>query len=64
MVESPLVRAALRIFTGAVMVFIYLPLVILAVYAFNASPLGVGRRVDSRWTGSVRRRGVQPFETR
>ena len=40
MVESPLVRAILRAITGAVMLFIYLPLVILAVYAFNASPLG------------------------
>ena len=40
MVESTIVRAALRAFTGVVMLFIYLPLVILAVYAFNASPLG------------------------
>ncbi|MFM7782231.1 MAG: ABC transporter permease, partial [Candidatus Limnocylindrus sp.] len=40
MVESAIVRAALRAFTGVVMLFIYLPLVILAVYAFNASPLG------------------------
>ncbi|MFZ9766982.1 MAG: ABC transporter permease [Candidatus Limnocylindrus sp.] len=40
MVESPLVRALLRIVTGGVLVFIYLPLVILAVYAFNESRLG------------------------
>lgn len=40
MVESPLVRTVLRLFTGGVMLFIYLPLVMLATYAFNVSPLG------------------------
>lgn len=37
MTESSVVRAALRIFSGGVLVFLYLPLVILAVYAFNPS---------------------------
>lgn len=40
MVESRLLRTALRLFTSVVLLFIYLPLVILAIYAFNASPLG------------------------
>jgi putative spermidine/putrescine transport system permease protein len=35
--ESPLVRVALRVFSGGVLVFLYLPLVVLAVYAFNPS---------------------------
>jgi putative spermidine/putrescine transport system permease protein len=37
MTESPLVRAMLRIGTWVVLGFLYLPLVILAVYAFNPS---------------------------
>jgi putative spermidine/putrescine transport system permease protein len=37
MTESPLVRAMLRIGTWLVLGFLYLPLVILAVYAFNPS---------------------------
>ena len=39
MVESPLVRALLRAATALVLAFIYLPLIILAVYAFNESKL-------------------------
>ena len=39
MVESPLVRAALRAASALVLAFIYLPLIILAVYAFNESKL-------------------------
>ena len=37
MTESRATRFALRVATGAVLVFIYLPLVILAIYAFNPS---------------------------
>ena len=37
MVESPLVRALLRAATALVLAFIYLPLLILAIYAFNES---------------------------
>ena len=39
MVESPLIRFLLRIATGLVLLFIYTPLVILGVYAFNDSRL-------------------------
>ena len=39
MVESPFVRAALRAASALVLAFIYLPLIILAVYAFNESKL-------------------------
>ncbi|HSE94471.1 MAG TPA: ABC transporter permease [Methylomirabilota bacterium] len=35
MVESPLVRIGLRVVTALVLAFIYVPLVILAIYAFN-----------------------------
>ena len=35
--ESPAVRWALRIATGATLAFIYVPLVVVVVYAFNAS---------------------------
>src|SRR6187200_2271212 len=35
--ESRLVRVGLRVATGIVLVFLYLPLVILAIYAFNES---------------------------
>jgi len=35
MTESRFIRATLRIFSGGVLVFLYLPLVILAIYAFN-----------------------------
>ena len=35
MVESPLVRIGLRVFSGAVLASLYLPLVILGIYAFN-----------------------------
>jgi putative spermidine/putrescine transport system permease protein len=37
MTESRLVRAGLRAFSGAVLAFLYLPLVVLAIYAFNPS---------------------------
>jgi putative spermidine/putrescine transport system permease protein len=39
MVESRLVRAALRAASALVLAFIYLPLIILAIYAFNESKL-------------------------
>ena len=39
MVESPLIRFLLRMATGLVLLFIYTPLVILGVYAFNDSRL-------------------------
>jgi putative spermidine/putrescine transport system permease protein len=39
MVESRLTRAALRVATALVLSFLYLPVVILAIYAFNASRL-------------------------
>jgi putative spermidine/putrescine transport system permease protein len=37
MVESPLTRVALRIATGLTLAFIYLPLLVIALYAFNDS---------------------------
>jgi putative spermidine/putrescine transport system permease protein len=37
MTESPLVRIGLRLASAAVLLFLYLPLVILAIYAFNES---------------------------
>jgi putative spermidine/putrescine transport system permease protein len=37
MVESGWVRAVLRVLTGLTLGFIYLPLIIVAIYAFNAS---------------------------
>jgi putative spermidine/putrescine transport system permease protein len=37
MVESRAVRVALRMLSGLVLVFLYLPLVVLAIYAFNES---------------------------
>jgi len=37
MVESRPVRGLLRILTGLVLAFLYLPLIILAIYAFNSS---------------------------
>ena len=37
MTESAPVRALLRLFSGGVLVFLYLPLVVLAIYAFNES---------------------------
>lgn len=39
MVETGFVRVALRVMSGLVMGFLYLPLVILAIYAFNESRL-------------------------
>ena len=39
MTESRLVKALLRVATGGVLFFIYLPLVVLAIYAFNPSRL-------------------------
>jgi putative spermidine/putrescine transport system permease protein len=39
MVESRAVRVALRVATGLVLSFIYLPIVVLAIYAFNPSRL-------------------------
>jgi putative spermidine/putrescine transport system permease protein len=39
MVESPLVRMLLRFATALVLAFVYLPLIILAIYAFNESKL-------------------------
>jgi putative spermidine/putrescine transport system permease protein len=41
MVESRGVRILLRIATGGVLLFLYLPLIILAIYAFNPSRLQV-----------------------
>ena len=41
MTESRLTRLLLRIASGGVLVFLYLPLVILAIYAFNPSRLQV-----------------------
>lgn len=40
MVESRLVRVILRVATAFVMAFLYLPLVVLGLYAFNESKLG------------------------
>lgn len=37
MTESSFVRTALRIVSGGVLLFLYLPLVVLAIYAFNPS---------------------------
>ncbi|MEO8273370.1 MAG: ABC transporter permease [Chloroflexota bacterium] len=37
MIESRLVKALLRVASGGVLVFLYLPLVVLAIYAFNES---------------------------
>jgi putative spermidine/putrescine transport system permease protein len=37
MVESPLARIALRVATGVTLAFIYLPLLVIALYAFNDS---------------------------
>ena len=37
MVESPLTRALLRLATGATLAFIYAPLVVIGLYAFNAN---------------------------
>ena len=37
MVESPLTRALLRLATGAVLAFLYVPLVVVGLYAFNAN---------------------------
>jgi putative spermidine/putrescine transport system permease protein len=37
MVESPLTRALLRLTTGATLAFIYAPLVVIGLYAFNAN---------------------------
>ena len=39
MVESRVTRVVLRILTGLVVAFLYLPLIILAIYAFNPSRL-------------------------
>ena len=36
MVESPLTRLALRVATALTLAFIYLPLLVIALYAFNA----------------------------
>ena len=35
MVESPLARIALRLATAVTLAFIYLPLLVIALYAFN-----------------------------
>jgi putative spermidine/putrescine transport system permease protein len=35
MTESPFVRIALRLFSGGVLAFLYLPLIVLGIYAFN-----------------------------
>jgi putative spermidine/putrescine transport system permease protein len=37
MTESPFVRVALRVASGGVLLFLYLPLVVLGIYAFNES---------------------------
>ena len=39
MVESRLARILLRLASAGVLLFLYLPLVILAIYAFNPSRL-------------------------
>jgi spermidine/putrescine transport system permease protein len=39
------VRGALRVWTGLVVLFLYLPIAVLVVYSFNAS------RLNIRWTG-------------
>ena len=41
MTESRLTRIVLRLVSGGVLVFLYLPLVILGIYAFNPSRLQV-----------------------
>jgi putative spermidine/putrescine transport system permease protein len=38
-VESSLVRLALRVASGAVLAFLYLPLIVVAIYAFNTSQI-------------------------
>jgi putative spermidine/putrescine transport system permease protein len=61
MQESGWVRIGLRVMTGATLAFIYLPLVVLAVYAFNASrsqvwpPAGLSLRwfVEAATSSSV-----------
>ncbi len=55
MVESRAVRIALRVASALAIAFLYLPLVILAIYAFNPSRLLAGRRVASPLSGSARR---------
>jgi putative spermidine/putrescine transport system permease protein len=37
MTESPFVKVALRVASGGALLFLYLPLVVLGIYAFNAS---------------------------
>jgi putative spermidine/putrescine transport system permease protein len=37
MESSPAVRVLLRVLTGAILVFIYLPIVLIAIYAFNTN---------------------------
>ncbi|HEV8252634.1 MAG TPA: ABC transporter permease [Candidatus Limnocylindria bacterium] len=55
MVESGWVRVALRVMSGVTIAFIYLPLVVLAIYAFNSSrsqvwpPAGL----SLRWFGEA-----------
>jgi putative spermidine/putrescine transport system permease protein len=55
MEESRWVRAGLRLFTGLTLTFIYLPLVILAIYAFNPSRSQVWppRGVTLHWFGET-----------
>ena len=55
MVESRAVRIALRIASGGVLAFLYLPLVVLAIYAFNDSRIQAWPPVSFsfRWFGEA-----------
>jgi putative spermidine/putrescine transport system permease protein len=55
MVESRAVRVALRIASGLVLAFLYLPLVVLAIYAFNDSRIQAWPPVgfSLRWFGEA-----------
>lgn len=55
MTESRLVKALLRLASGGVLVFLYLPLVVLAIYAFNDSRIQAWPPVSFslRWFGDA-----------
>ena len=55
MVESRLVRTALRIASGLVLAFLYLPLVVLVIYAFNDSRIQSWppAHLSLRWFGEA-----------
>ena len=59
MTESRWTRIGLRVATGVVLAFLYLPLVILIIYAFNPSRLQAWPPAASRSTGSARRRPIR-----